>query len=135
MTRRNEQIASLIQRAVQQILARGLSDPRIEGLITVTGVEVSPDFATAVISVSIYPQEKEELSMHGLRAAETFVRREAGEIIETHKLPQFIFKLDRSLKKQAAVLSTLSDIARTRDQNTPDGATDAPPGSPEEKPS
>lgn len=111
MTRRAEQVSSVIQRAVQQVLSGGLSDPRIAGLITVTSVNVSPDLATAVISVSVLPEEKQDLTLHGLRAASTFIRREAGEIIDSRKLPEFVFKLDKALKKQAEVLGALALLA------------------------
>jgi ribosome-binding factor A len=112
VSRRTEQLSTVIQRAVQQIIAEGIADPRVGGLITVTGVEVTPDAATAVISISVLPEEKQELTMHGLRAAAAFIRREAGELVSVHRLPQFVFKLDKGLKKQAAVLAAIAEAAK-----------------------
>ena len=40
MPRRPDQVASLIQRAVQAVLGRGLGDPRIRGLVSVTKVRL-----------------------------------------------------------------------------------------------
>lgn len=111
MSRRVEQIAAELRRAVQQVLAKGLSDPRVRGMITVTGVTVSDDLRQATISVSVLPEEHQELTLHGLRAAARFVRREAGELVAMKRLPEFVFRLDHQLKRQAA---TLEAIARAR---------------------
>ncbi|MFN9993360.1 MAG: 30S ribosome-binding factor RbfA [Phycisphaerales bacterium] len=114
MSHRGEQTGAAIRKAVQQVIARGLQDPRVSGLITVTGVNVTGDFAQAVISVSVLPEDREELVLHGLTAGSNYIRREVGELIRTRKLPQFIFKIDRSLKKQAAVLREINRAAEEK---------------------
>ncbi len=128
MTRRAEQLAGEIRRAIQEVLARGLQDPRVSGLVTVTGVKVTGDLRDATIHVSILPEDKQDLALHGLKSAERHIRRECGELIDFAKLPAFHFKLDTSLKKQAAVIA---DLAKGRDETTRAGAwpgqADAPP--------
>jgi len=104
---RLEQMASAIERGVQQVIVRGFHDPRISGLITVTGVRVLPDMSQVSIGISVFPEEKEELTFHGLVAAASFIRREVGELIVARHLPEFVFTLDRSLKKQAAIFREL----------------------------
>lgn len=112
-TRRPEHLAAEIQRAVQQIIAKGLQDPRISGLITVTSVKVTQDCKQATILVSVLPEEKQELTMHGLKAAERHIRHEAGELVRTREMPQFLFRVDSSLKKEAGVLR---ELERVRDE-------------------
>lgn len=114
MSHRGEQTGAAIRKAVQEVIAKGLQDPRVSGLITVTGVNVTGDFAQAVISVSVLPEDREELVLHGLTAGSNYIRRVVGEMIRTKKLPQFIFKIDRSLKKQAAVLKEINRVADER---------------------
>ena len=41
MTQRTDQVASTLKRATQMVLTRGLSDPRVQGIITVTRVYAS----------------------------------------------------------------------------------------------
>ena len=102
-----ERLAASIERAVREVLSRGLADDRIRGLITVTGVKVLGDLTEATINVSVLPEDKEELTLHGLNSAASHVRHEVGELIETRQLPKFRFRLDRSLKMQASVLAAL----------------------------
>ncbi len=107
MTRRAERVASAVHAAVQAVLSRGLSDPRVRGLITVTGVTVTDDLRQAFVRVSIMPAEHEELTMHGLRAAAAHVRHAIGDALELRRTPDIEFRLDRATKRQAAVLEAL----------------------------
>lgn len=115
MTRRVEQASSAIRKAVQQVLAKGLNDPRAHGLITVTGVRVTPDLQEAFINVSVLPAERQELVLHALKDASTYIRREVGELVDARKLPKFNFRLDTSLKKQAGILGALNKVVEERE--------------------
>ncbi len=119
MTRRSEHLASDLDSAIRAVLSRGLGDPRIRGLITVMETKLSPDSKSLTVLVSILPEEHEELTMHGLRAAAAHVRRQASERVRMRVMPEIIFKLDKSLKRQAKVLEAL---AKNRpDQPNPGG--------------
>lgn len=109
-------MASSIQKELQERLIRGLQDPRVSGIITITGVRVTEDLATAVISVSVIPADKQDLTLHGLRSSAKYLRREVGEKIDTRQLPEFIFKLDASLKKQASIFTELDRVRQDRER-------------------
>lgn len=110
--RRTDRVNSQLQKAVQQVITRGLQDPRARGLITVTHVETSKDLRDATIRVSVLPHDHEDLTLHALKDASKHIRREAAELMAMHRLPAFHFKLDSSLRKQAEVIEAL---ARERD--------------------
>jgi ribosome-binding factor A len=107
MTRRQEQLASVLREAVQEVLSRGLNDPRVSGLITVTGLDLSPDLEYATIRVSVLPAERQQLTFHGIKAAGAYIRREVGDKVKNRKLPKFNFELDSSFKKQLGVIEAL----------------------------
>jgi len=52
-SRRQEKVAQLITEVVSDIIAHRLSDPRIEGLVSITQVTLSADLRNAEICVSI----------------------------------------------------------------------------------
>lgn len=124
MTRRVEQFTATLQTALQELIARGLQDPRISGLITVTGVEVTPDLKTAFVSVSVLPEPKQDLTLHGLKSASRHIRHQLGERLASRTIPELEFRLDVSLKKQAGVLDALT---RVREEQERKGNTGAPP--------
>ena len=101
MTVRTEQIASTIREAVQQELARGLNDPRVRGLISITKVKVAPDVSEAIIHVSVLPEEKAALTLRGLESASGRLRASLYDRMRIRKAPRLVFRIDESLKKQA----------------------------------
>jgi len=125
--RRTDKVSAQLQRAVQQVIIRGLSDPRARGLITVTKVEVSRDLRDATIRISVLPHEHEKLTLHALKDASKHIRREAGELMAMHRLPAFHFKLDSSLRKQAEVIEALAQNAPQNDPPPPANEGDAAP--------
>ncbi len=107
MSIRQEQIASTIRRAVQEILVRGLSDPRVRGLLTVTRVEVTGDLRQADVFVSIYPEEHQALSFRGLESSTLRLQRELNERLAMRRPPHIRFRLDESIKKDALLQQLL----------------------------
>lgn len=115
MTKRAEQVASSLRRVVQQIFSEGLNDPRLQAMITITEAHVDDGLSEAVLSVSILPEAKEDLVLHGLKAAAGRIRRMASDNLDLRRTPRLVFRLDRTLKRQAAVFGALADVARERE--------------------
>lgn len=114
--RRDQQLASQIHYAVQTIIDRGLNDPRIAGMITVTGVRVLDEGRIARLNVSVLPAEKQNLTLKGLIAAAGHIRLEIGKAIHGRMLPRLEFRLDESAKKQAGVLGAIAQIEHERER-------------------
>ena len=75
MSTHSHQIESVLRRSVQDILSRGLNDPRVRGLVSVTKVDVSPDYAEAIVWCSVLPEEHGQLSIKGIEHASAWIRR------------------------------------------------------------
>ncbi len=139
MSRHQDQLASELRFAVQSVIDRGLNDPRIAGMITVTGVRLSEDLKSATLTVSVLPAEKQDLTMHGLRSAGVHIRRGVGALIRSRQIPELHFKLDSTFKKQSGVLESIAKAtAEKRPPATwgtsPDGGTAEGPAYPEDGP-
>jgi len=110
-------MSSVIHRAAQSVLNAGFGDPRLDGLmLTITSVKVTADLRTAVLNVSVLPQDKERRALAGLKAASKHVRRQVGDLVSVHQLPEFIFKIDKAAKRQAEVLDALSRVRAEEEQ-------------------
>ncbi|MFT5422733.1 MAG: ribosome-binding factor A [Phycisphaerales bacterium] len=112
MKRRTATLASNLMRAINEVFVRGFKDPRIRGLVTVTEVVLSEDFKQARVKVTIFPEEHEALTMHGLQAATPMIRREAMRRVRIKDMPQLTIMLDEGMKAQANVMALLAK-ART----------------------
>jgi ribosome-binding factor A len=112
MTQRTEQVASTLKRAVQEVLSRGIADPRVQGLITITRIDVSADLANATVYCTVAPAKHQELSLHGLQSASRWIRRQVADKVRFRRMPQFRFRIDEQLLKQQEVLASIAEATR-----------------------
>lgn len=118
MSQRTERLSSLVREAVQNVIARGLQDPRVRGLITVTRVTTAEDLSQSTVYISVLPAERAELTMHGLKAAAKHIRHEISGDLAIRRTPKLIFKLDSQSSRQAGVLDAIAK-ARSEFQEEP----------------
>lgn len=116
MSIRTDQVSSVLQRAISQVLAKEISDPRIVGMVSITKVDVSPDMANAGVYVSILPAQYEKRTLAGLRHATTHIRNRVLKNVRLRQVPRLEFKLDTSLKKQAEVLADIGEAVAREEQ-------------------
>lgn len=126
---RPAQIATEIRRALQTELSRGLNDPRVQGLVSVTEVELSPDFSTARVRVSVMPEDRASLTLSGLRAGAGFLRRRVIDETRLSRVPRLEFELDDRIKRQAALDAAIR-APGSPDPDAANGAS-APSASPD----
>lgn len=108
MKRRAQQISSTLQRELQKVIAKGFNDPRIRGLITVTKVELTDDLKNAKAYISVLPQERADLTMHGLRAAGKRIRRDVMDRIHLKEMPTLKFEYDHGMREQQIISDLLA---------------------------
>lgn len=129
-------MASTLHRAIQQVLSRGLGDPRLDGaLVTVTAVRVSPDLREATVSVSVLPEAREPAAVFGLAAAVKHVRHEVSELVDLRRVPTLHFRADKAAKRQAGVLGQLAKIRAENAGTIPTHILDHPPDNDNHSPS
>jgi len=108
MAHRTEQIESALMRAVGNVLAEGLADPRYRGLVTVTGVTLSHDKREASVGISVLPAEHESSTLAALEHATPHIRSRVMQRVRYRQMPRLIFQLDPTIKRQARVLGAIN---------------------------
>jgi ribosome-binding factor A len=137
---RIEQLQSTLRRAIQDVLAKGLNDPRYRGMVSVTELRLTRDLREATVFISIYPEKHQDLTMHAIVHAGRHIRREAGDLVALDRLPELHFKLDTRLKAEAELLGALSkakETARPQPEDAGEGESaelDAAPPTPKSPP-
>jgi len=109
---RLRRVADQIQRELSALLRVELKDPRV-GLITLTGVEVSPDLAHAkVFFTTLGDAQSLEDALAGLGHAAGFLRTRLGRRLRLRVTPELHFHYDASIERGVR-LSQLIDAAVT----------------------
>ena len=104
-------------------LAEGVKDPRVTGLVTVTGVDVTRDLRHARVHVSILGTEAEKKeTLEGLASVAGHLRARLGRTLRLRSTPELDFKYDASIAHAARIDSLLEQI-RTGEAK-PDGQPD-----------
>lgn len=116
MSQRSQRVSALLRESIQTVISKGLQDPRVRGLITVTKVTTADDLSQSTVYVSVMPVEHADLTMHGLKAAAAHIRRQAGAKLSLGRLPHLLFKLDTTIARQAGVLDALAKVAQEREE-------------------
>ena len=107
---RSDRVAEAIRRELAQLIATELKDPRV-GMISLTAVEVTPDYAHAkVFYTTLAEGEALQHIQEGLVRASGFLRREIGRRVRIHTTPALHFVHDETLAR-ADHLSRLIDKA------------------------
>lgn len=116
MNRRTERVQSLIRHELGEILQQEVKDPRIEGLLSITAVQVTPDLRLAHVFVSVYgPAEAEQHATQALAAAKPFLRHELGRRLKLRYAPELDLRIDHSLVYADRVNRILKDLPAPTD--------------------
>ena len=122
---RKDRVNEQIRRELAELIRTELKDPRV-GMISLTDVEVTPDYAHAKVFFStLATDDKLPEIQHGLKKAAGFLRRELGRRIRIHTTPELHFVHDMSLER-GADLSKLIDEARKISDQTDVPEADTP---------
>ena len=121
-TNRLNRINEDIQRELSVLIPR-VKDPRVQqGMVTVTGVETTPDLRYAKVYLSILGEVNEKELRRGLRSAGPWLRRELGGSLTLRYTPELIFERDRSIENGARLTKLIDDVMAG--ENRPEEGTE-----------
>jgi ribosome-binding factor A len=91
-----------------------LSDPRIRGLVTITGVRVSPDLAHATVFYSVLAGEDAQEAHEGLQSAAGRIQGAVGAQTRLKRTPRLRFEPDPVVETATRIEEALREV-RTDD--------------------
>ena len=115
---RSDRVAEQVRRDLADLIRTELKDPRV-GMVSLTAVELTPDYAHAKVFFATLNDEHLEEIEKGLKRASGFLRRELGRRIHIHTLPELHFVYDNSIERGAS-MSALIERANALSDQTPE---------------
>jgi len=109
---RSFKVADQIQRDLTEIIARELKDPRV-GMVTIQGVEVTPDYAHAKVFFSLLVGDPEEATL-ALNQAAGFLRNHLFKRLHIHTVPTLHFQFDRTPERAADMNALIAQAVASR---------------------
>lgn len=114
---RASRVSEQIHRELSELIRLELKDPRLSGhlgLVTLTDVEVSPDYAHAkVFYTSLANEEQRAQIARGLKHSASFLRRELGKRIRIHNIPELHFVYDASVERGTRLAHLIDEAVKS----------------------
>ena len=96
---------------VATFLGEGAKDPRLVGMITVTGVDVTRDLRHAKVFISVMGSDSERAStVEALEGMAGHLRSRLARVLSLRVAPSLSFKLDESVARAARIESLLAQV-------------------------
>ncbi len=110
---KNNRINGEVLRELTSIIRDDVKDPRIDPLITVTRVDVTPDLQYCRCYVSsLGSDDTLAESIEGLKNAGGYIRRELAHRVNLRKTPELQFVPDRSMEDAMEMSMKIEALAK-----------------------
>ena len=114
-TNRSYKVADQIQRDLAELIQRELKDPRV-GMVTLQGVEVTPDYAHAKVYFSVLTGDPEQ-TQEALNHAAGHLRNGLFKRLHIHTVPTLHFVYDRTQERAADMNALIAKAVSSRSKN------------------
>jgi len=112
-TRRQEKVASVIKEVVSEAIAHHLSDPRIEGFVSITRVEMAPDLRNAEVYLSVFGEgaSVQNKTFLAIEHAKTRIQSMVAGRLQSKFCPVLHFHKDEQFKKTLEIMRLIDQAA------------------------
>jgi len=117
-TRRQEKVARVVKEAVSDAIANHLNDPRIEGFVSVTRVDMAADLRNADVFLSIFGKDDaaQNKTFTAISHATSRIQSQVARKLSSKFCPVLHLHRDEKLKKTLEIMK-LIDQAVNKPEN------------------
>jgi ribosome-binding factor A len=121
-TRRQEKVARVVKETVSDIISHHLSDPRIEGFVSITRVEMAADLRNADVYVSIFgkDQASQNKTFTAITHAKNRIQSLLAERMHSKFCPVLHLYMDEKFKKTLETLNLIDQASGDQKKNMSD---------------
>lgn len=96
MSNRIERANTEIMRCLMEIIKTKMNDPRLDKIVSITEVNVTPDFKYCKAKVSVLDLNDVVNVTNVLQKSEGYIKRELAKMIDMPSVPKISFVVDKS---------------------------------------
>jgi ribosome-binding factor A len=112
-TRRHKKVARVVKEAVSDAIANHLSDPRIEGFVSVTRIDMAADLRTADVYLSIFAKNEavQNKTFAAIVHARSRIQSLLARRLQSKFCPVLRFSRDEQFKKTLDTMKLIDEAA------------------------
>ncbi len=121
-TRRQEKVARVVKEGVSNAIAHHLSDPRIEGFVSVTRVDMAADLRNADVYVSIFGgnEAAQNKTFAAITHAKSRIQSLVAGRLQSKFCPVLHFYRDEKFKKALEIMKLIDQTASEPEKEDPE---------------
>ncbi len=121
-TRRQEKVARVVKEGVSNAIAHHLSDPRIEGFVSVTRVDMATDLRNADVYVSIFGGDKaaQNKTFAAITHAKSRIQSLVARKLQSKFCPVLHFYRDEKFKKALEIMKLIDQSTSKLEKDDPE---------------
>jgi ribosome-binding factor A len=122
-TRRQEKVARVVKEAVSDAIANHLSDPRIEGFVSVTRVDLATDLRTADVYLSVFSRNPaaQEKTFAAITHARSRIQSVLAGALQSKFCPVLRFHKDEKFKKTLEIMNLIDKaVSELKNNDSPE---------------
>jgi len=111
---RIEKVKSLLHREIADIINKDVKDPRLNGMISVTEIDLPRDMKKAIIHVSVFgvqnPDKDRKKDILALNNASGFISHKLLKKLHLKYIPELEFRLDDRMEQTSHIMEIMNHI-------------------------
>lgn len=115
-----ERANSEIQKCLIEIIKNKMNDPRLNRIVSITDVSITPDFKFCKAKVSVVKPEETAQVVKVLQKSEGFIKRELSQMVDMPQIPKINFVVDKSTLNAIRVDEILRSLNIPKQENDDD---------------
>ena len=118
-TRRQEKVARVVNETVSDVISHHLNDPRIEGFVSITRVEMTADLRNANVYVSIFGKDQagQNKTFAAIIHAKRRIQSMLADKMHSKFCPVLHFYMDEKFKRTLETLRLIDQASRNQKNN------------------
>ncbi len=120
MANRIDRANKEIQKCLIDIIQFKMNDPRLDKIVSITEVNVTPDFKFCKIKVSVLDLKEISSVTSVLQKSEGFIKRELAKMVDMPQVPKLNFVVDKSAENAMRVEEILRNLNIPKEENEDD---------------
>ncbi len=112
MSVRFDRANSELQRCISDIIQNKMNDPRIDPLLYISEVNVTPDFRYCKVKVALDTQDENNLQeiIKVLEKSEGFIKKELAGMVNMPHMPKLQFIIDKGTQATVRINEILKNL-------------------------
>ena len=127
---RQGRLGEEIRKTISELLLREIKDPRLSGIVSISGVEVTSDGSYATVYVSMLGnadganEEEQANALAAFKSAKGLIRKAIGQNIKLRHVPDLLFKIDNSMEYGRHITKIIDSLGIAQDVSEDKGQDD-----------